>query len=236
MEVTRVEITYTGTTTMADAPSVALMHWCIAHGVLGRINYQRIKEICLQRFMCYPKILDYPVNYECREDYAIGVLFWLQERGNIDRVRFSVTKESGIGTGNVNDSLAEYNFNQVSQNAEWRMTYNHNNNLIFPPPDDVWRDFTITPNQVTFEQPELKEQAIRNFIKRRTFANYKHQNEPTIAKTGEPMQFFCMHCRMPTETLEEDCIFDPNLECSQCRALKNRGWLDEAQKLWNEKK
>jgi len=227
MEITRVEIIYGGTTTQADTPSVALTHWCISHGILGRIDYQRVKQVCLERFHFYPKILDYPVNFECREDYAIGILFWLRERGDIQNIRFSVM-ETGVGTGHLNDLMTEYDFHQASENSEWRITYNVAGRLIFPPPDDSWKDF----GQVVYDNPELKRNAIRNFVKRKTFANYKQQNDPTVVRRGEPMMVFCIYCGMPTETIEEDFLFDTNDKCSQCRALDNRGWLHEAKLFW----
>jgi len=232
MEVTRVEIVHNNTTTAADSPSVALMHWCIAHGILGRTNYIRIKNACVRHFRQYPKVLDYPINPECREDHALGILFWLRERGDIRSVRFSVIQPGQIEAGNLNDMLVEYDYHQINNDAEWRITYDGQNRLIFPPPDDAWRDFGMS--KPVYHDPQLKERAIRNFAKRKAFANYKQQNEPTVTKHGEPIQVFCIHCGMPTEILEEDFIFDSNDKCSQCRALDNRSWLDEAKKFWEQ--
>ena len=45
---------------------------------------------------------------------------------------------------------------------------------------------------------------------------------------GSPMSFYCRHCGIPTEILPEDYVFPPITECSQCRALKTEGWLEES--------
>ena len=176
-------------------------------------------------------MLDMLVSYEYREDFAMGILFWLREFGDITALRFSVFQEMGIDS-NPEGLLIEYDFNEISQDAEWRITYNANNRLTFPPPDDQWRDYGR--QEAVYDDPELKEMAIRNFLKRKALANYRQQIDPIVTKRGEPIQLFCLHCGMPTETVEDDYLFDTNVECSQCRALQNRGWLEESQNTWQE--
>lgn len=73
-----------------------------------------------------------------------------------------------------------------------------------------------------------KEAAIEQFGRRRRLAASIEKVDNSALHAGAPMYFYCRHCGLPTEILPEDYVFPPPTECSQCRGLKNEGWLDEA--------
>jgi hypothetical protein len=70
-------------------------------------------------------------------------------------------------------------------------------------------------------------------MRRRLAANIEKVNNSAL-HAGAPMYFYCCHCGLPTEILPEDYVFPPTTECSQCRGLKNEGWLEEAIRVAGE--
>lgn len=79
-----------------------------------------------------------------------------------------------------------------------------------------------------------KEAAIEQFSRRQRIAVGIEKTENCDLPAGSPMYFYCRHCGIPTEILPEDYVFPPIAECSQCRGLKNEGWLEEAIKMAGE--
>lgn len=73
-----------------------------------------------------------------------------------------------------------------------------------------------------------KQRAIEQFGRRQLLAAGIEKVDNSALHPGAPMYFYCRHCGLPTEILPEDYDFRPITECSQCRGLRNEGWLEEA--------
>jgi hypothetical protein len=73
-----------------------------------------------------------------------------------------------------------------------------------------------------------RQTAIEQFGRRRRLAANMEKVDNSALHAGAPMYFYCRHCGLPTEMLPEDYVFPPITECSQCRGLRNEGWLEEA--------
>jgi hypothetical protein len=73
-----------------------------------------------------------------------------------------------------------------------------------------------------------KQKAIEQFRRRQRLATGIEKVDNSALHAGVPMYFYCRHCGIPTEMLPEDYVFPPITECSQCRGLKEAGWLEEA--------
>ena len=77
-----------------------------------------------------------------------------------------------------------------------------------------------------------KDEAIRQFLRRRRSAPEKIDNEQLTA--GSPVSYYCVGCEILTEVLPEDYLFAPLRYCSQCQGLKAEGWLDAAQDAFRQ--
>lgn len=47
----------------------------------------------------------------------------------------------------------------------------------------------------------------------------------TKLHAGEPMYFYCKHCGILCDVVEEQYLFTPYEVCSQCKGMEERGWL-----------
>lgn len=74
-----------------------------------------------------------------------------------------------------------------------------------------------------------KEEAIRQFARRKDYAKHITKVENQSLHAGSPMYYYCEACGMPTEVLPENYLFRPYQFCSQCQGLKDEGWLKAAQ-------
>jgi hypothetical protein len=79
---------------------------------------------------------------------------------------------------------------------------------------------------------QAKAKAVEQFCRRKGFASQKRQDgsypDNDRLDAGSPMYFYCMHCGILIEKLPEDYLFRPLQLCSQCKGLKEQGWLGEA--------
>lgn len=73
-----------------------------------------------------------------------------------------------------------------------------------------------------------KERACEQFRQRRQHAQQVEKFRNDELPAGSPIYFYCRYCGLPTEVLREDFVFPPFGECSQCRGLKDAGWLEDA--------
>lgn len=75
---------------------------------------------------------------------------------------------------------------------------------------------------------EVKEEAIRQF--RQRLKSRPEQVENASLHAGEPMYFYCEHCGVQTDLLNEEYIFPPRQCCSQCQGIISMGFLEEAKR------
>jgi hypothetical protein len=73
-----------------------------------------------------------------------------------------------------------------------------------------------------------KEEAIKQFCRRREHAIKHGQIENSSLPAGYPLYFYCNFCGILLETLPEDYLFRPRRQCSQCKGLSELRWLDDA--------
>lgn len=73
-----------------------------------------------------------------------------------------------------------------------------------------------------------KEKACEQFVRRRRYAFQIEKIDNSGLHAGSPMYFYCKECGVPTEVLPEDYLFTPFSQCSQCKGLKDEGWLSDA--------
>lgn len=89
-------------------------------------------------------------------------------------------------------------------------------------------------NEPKTDSQYAKEAACEQFVRRRNYAIQIEKIDNAGLHAGAPMYFYCKHCGIPTEVLSEDYLFKPFEECSQCKGLKEEGWLDYAKNLIEE--
>ena len=88
------------------------------------------------------------------------------------------------------------------------------------------------------DEKMFREFAIERFLRRvaKTKETPQIRNENLLA--GEPMYYYCKHCGVCCDIIEEDWLFDPRETCSQCDGMLNhsRDLMIEAlrQKAKNE--
>lgn len=74
----------------------------------------------------------------------------------------------------------------------------------------------------------FKSKAIEQFVGRFTASKAVKKIDNASLMAGEPMYFYCKHCDVLIEALEEEYLFPPYSLCSQCEGLREEGWLEEA--------
>jgi hypothetical protein len=62
-------------------------------------------------------------------------------------------------------------------------------------------------------------------LKRRQASQPVHIGNSSL-RSGDPMYFYCQSCGWLADTLPEDYFLaQPRRLCSECQAMKDRGWL-----------
>ena len=73
-----------------------------------------------------------------------------------------------------------------------------------------------------------KEAAIKQFRRRFEFAKKQQNYNNNDLPAGSPIYVYCGFCNILVERLPEDYLFSHFTECSQCKGLRENGWLEEA--------
>lgn len=74
---------------------------------------------------------------------------------------------------------------------------------------------------------QLRERAQADFQARRGAA---HTLDNALLPAGSPMIYYCRYCGWASDILPESWFLAiPRQVCSECEAMLDRGWLDEAQ-------
>lgn len=75
---------------------------------------------------------------------------------------------------------------------------------------------------------EQKVNALRQFADRKDYSSLLQRVDTHGIHAQDPNYLYCKHCGTPTEVLTKETIFEPYAECSQCKGLHERGWMQDA--------
>lgn len=83
-------------------------------------------------------------------------------------------------------------------------------------------------------EKEFVNKAIELFCRRVKAAKQAGQIDNSKLVAGSPMAFYCRDCGTLSDMVEEEYLFDPYTQCSQCQGLQDAGLLKLAKEKANE--
>jgi hypothetical protein len=71
-----------------------------------------------------------------------------------------------------------------------------------------------------------KEYALAELARRRELSKTQKKIDNSSLVAGSPMYYYCQSCGQLADCLPESHFNPPRKLCSECRALKDCGWLE----------
>lgn len=77
------------------------------------------------------------------------------------------------------------------------------------------------------DSEHAQQMARKQFLKRCKQAKELPQIENDKLVAGQPMFFYCKHCGVLCDIVDEEYLFPPRLVCSQCDGCCKQGWIKD---------